>query len=54
VIRTGWRAGGVPRGEIRKKSSVSKGQIKYYRAMIGGEREAGIDPGSIEERKQLR
>jgi len=53
VIRTSWREGGVSRGEVREQGRVGKGQVKYRRAMVGGEREPSIARGSIEERKQL-
>jgi len=54
MIRTSWREGGVPGGEKREQGRVGKGQVKNCRAMIGGEREPSVDPGCIEERKQLR
>jgi len=54
VIRTGWWEIGVPGGEIQEQGRVGKGQVKNCRAMIGGERESSVDPGCIEERKQLR
>jgi len=53
VIRPGWREGGVPGGEVWKQGSVGKAQVKNCRAVIGGEREPSVDPGSIEKRKQL-
>jgi len=53
VIRTGWQEGGVPGGGIWKQGSVGKGQVKYCRAMSGGERGPRVDPGSIDERKQV-
>ena len=53
VIRTSWREEGVPGGGIREKSSIGKGQVKNFRAMIRGEREPSLDSGCIEERKQL-
>jgi len=54
MIRTSWREGGVPGGEKRKQGSVGKGQVKNCPAIIGGEREPSVDPGCVEERKQLR
>jgi len=54
MIRTSWREGGVPGGEKREQSSVGKGQVKHCGAVIGGEREPSVDPGWVEERKQLR
>ena len=54
VIRTGWRKGGVPAGEILAQSSIGKGQVENCRAMIRGERVPSVDPGCIEERKQQR
>jgi len=44
VIRTGWRAEGVPGGEIREQSSIGKGQVKNCRAMIRGEWKPSVDP----------
>jgi len=54
VIRTGWREGGVPGGEIQEQSSIGKGQVENCRALIRGERVPSVDPGSIEKKKQLR
>ena len=54
MIQTSRQEGGVPGGEKREQGSIGKGQVKNWRAMIGGEREPSVDPGCIEERKQLR
>jgi len=54
VIRTGWREGVVPGGEILEQSSIGEGQVESYRAMIRGEQVPSVNPGCIEERKQLR
>jgi len=54
MIRSSLREGGVPGPEERYQGSVGKGQVKNCRAMIGREREPSVDPGCIEERKQLR
>jgi len=43
----------VPGGEKREEGSVGKGQVNNWRAMIGGEQEPSVDPGCVEERKQL-
>jgi len=53
VIRTGWREGGVPGGEVREQGSVGKAQLKNCRAMSGGERQPSVDSGRIDERKRL-
>ena len=54
MIRISWREGGVPGGEKGEQGSVGKGQVKNCRAMIQGEREPSVDPGCVEESKQLR
>jgi len=54
MIRSSWREGGVPGGETQEQGSVGKGQVKNCRAMIGSKREPSIDPGGIEDGKQLR
>jgi len=53
MIRTGLGEGGVAAGEIRQQARVGKGQGKNRRAMVGGEWESNVDPGCVEERKQI-
>jgi len=53
VIRTGRGEGGIHGGEVRKQSRVGKGQVKNRRVMISCEREPSVDPGCVEQRKQI-
>ena len=53
VIRTGRGEGGIPRGAVQEQGRVGKGQVENCRAVISCEQEPSVDPGRVEERKQM-